>query len=116
MTAIKVTASVNRNRKPAMASQASPDAPERNPSRRATSTTSTSEIRLEDTEVSTCAHSTLDRAIGMDWKSLEDPALHIGEVPECGEGDAHRDRDEQDSRQQVVHIVTGAVWIAPPNT
>jgi hypothetical protein len=41
--------------------------------RRATSTTITTEIRLDTTEVSTCAHSTLDRAIGMDWKRSKIP-------------------------------------------
>ena len=41
--------------------------------RRATSTTITSEIRLETTEVSTCAHSTLERAIGMDWNRSKIP-------------------------------------------
>jgi hypothetical protein len=39
----------------------------------ATRTTSTSEIRLEATEVSTCAHSTLERAIGMDWNRSKIP-------------------------------------------
>jgi hypothetical protein len=52
---------------PATASHASTPAPERKPMRRATSTTTTSEIRLATSEVSTCAHSTDDRAIGMDW-------------------------------------------------
>ena len=41
--------------------------------RRATSTTSTSEIRLATSEVSTCAHSTLERAIGMDWNRSKIP-------------------------------------------
>ena len=41
--------------------------------RRATSTTIASEIRLETTEVSTCAHSTLERAIGMDWNRSKIP-------------------------------------------
>jgi hypothetical protein len=37
------------------------------------STTSTIEIRVETTEVSTCAHSTLERAIGSDWKRSKIP-------------------------------------------
>jgi hypothetical protein len=41
--------------------------------RRATSTTTTSEIRLATSEVSTCAHSTDDRAIGMDWNRSKTP-------------------------------------------
>ena len=40
---------------------------------RATSTTIASEIRLETTEVSTCAHSTLERAIGIDWNRSKMP-------------------------------------------
>ena len=58
---------------PATASQASTPAPERKPMRRATSTTTTTEIRLATSEVSTCAHSTDDRAIGMDWKRSKMP-------------------------------------------
>ena len=41
--------------------------------RRATSTTIASEITLETTEVSTCAHRTLDRAIGMEWNRSKIP-------------------------------------------
>ncbi len=41
--------------------------------RRATRTTITSEIRLETTEVITCAHSTLERAIGIDWNRSKIP-------------------------------------------
>jgi hypothetical protein len=37
------------------------------------STTITSEIRVETTEVSTCAHSTLERAIGRDWNRSKIP-------------------------------------------
>ena len=58
---------------PATASHASTPAPERKPMRRATSTTATSEIRLATSEVSTCAHSTDDRAIGMDWNRSKMP-------------------------------------------
>src|SRR5499427_2485276 len=58
MTAIHVNARVNRVRMPATASHSSTPAPERKPMRRATSTTTTSEIRLATSEVSTCAHST----------------------------------------------------------
>ncbi len=58
---------------PATASQASTPAPERKPMRRATPTTTTSEITLATSEVSTCAHSTPDRAIGMDWNRSKIP-------------------------------------------
>ena len=58
---------------PATASHASTPAPERKPIRRATSTTTTSAIRLATNEVSTCAHSTDDRAIGMEWKRSKIP-------------------------------------------
>ena len=40
---------------------------------RATSTTTTTETRLETSEVPTCAHSTDDRAIGMDWNRSKMP-------------------------------------------
>ena len=39
----------------------------------ATPTTTTSEITLAASEVSTCAHSTPDRAIGMDWNRSKIP-------------------------------------------
>ena len=58
---------------PATASQASTPAPERKPMTRATPTTTTSEITLATSEVSTCAHSTPDRAIGMDWNRSKMP-------------------------------------------
>src|ERR1700684_1914898 len=83
MTASQVTARVNRTRMPVTASHASTPAPERNPMATATRTTSTSEIRLEPIEVSTCAHSTLKRdRHGLE--ALEDSALHVGEEPVCG--------------------------------
>jgi len=40
---------------------------------RATPTTTTTETRLATSEVSTCAHSTDERAIGMDWKRSKMP-------------------------------------------
>ncbi len=64
---------MNRARIPATASQASTPADERNPIRKATTTTIASETRVETTEVSTCAHSTLERAIGIDWKRSKMP-------------------------------------------
>src|SRR6266536_3996547 len=73
ITAIHVNARVNTIRMPATASHASTPAPERKPMRRATRTTTTSEIRLATSEVSTCAHSTDDRAIGMDWNRSKMP-------------------------------------------
>src|SRR5262249_47461324 len=66
MTAIHVNASVNRIRMPATATHASSPADERKPMRRATSTTTTTEITLAISEVSTCPHSTDERAIGIE--------------------------------------------------
>jgi hypothetical protein len=73
MTAIHVNARVNRIRMPATASHASTPAPERKPMRRATPTTTTSEIWLATSEVSTCAHRKDDRAMGMDWNRSKMP-------------------------------------------
>jgi hypothetical protein len=41
--------------------------------RSAASTTTTSDIRMATSEVSTCAHSTDDRAIGMEWNRSKMP-------------------------------------------
>ena len=71
---------------------------------RATSTTTTSEIRLATSEVSTCAHSTRRPRDRHGLEPLEDAALHVHEEPEGGVGDARGDRDEQDAGQQVVHV------------
>src|SRR4051812_35698599 len=68
MTAIHVSARVNRIRMPNTASQPSTLVPVRNPMSRATATTITSDVMLATSDVSTCAHSELARAIGMDWK------------------------------------------------
>src|SRR5579859_401160 len=73
MTAIHVNARVNTTRMPAIASHASGPAPERKPMRRATSTTTASEIMFATSDVSTCAQSTDDRAIGMDWSRSKMP-------------------------------------------
>ena len=40
---------------------------------RATTVTTTSEIRLATTEVRTCAHNTDERAIGIDWNRSKMP-------------------------------------------
>ena len=78
MTAAQVSARVNRMRRPATASQASTPAPERKPMPTATATTAATEITLAASDVSTCAHSTLDRAIGMDWnRSKIPPCLSV---------------------------------------
>ena len=66
ITASQVSASVNSSRTPATASQASGPALERNPTSSATSTTTTSEIAFATSDVSTCAHSTDERAIGIE--------------------------------------------------
>src|SRR5215467_12304984 len=73
ITAIQVSASVTRARMPATASQASTPADERKPMRSATPTMTTTEIALETSEVSTCPHSTDERAIGMDWNRSKMP-------------------------------------------
>src|SRR5215469_16766584 len=73
ITAIQVSASVKRTRMPATASHASTPADERKPMRRATSTTTTIEIRLATSEVSTCPHSTDERAIGIEWNRSKMP-------------------------------------------
>ena len=54
-------------------SQASTPASERKPIASATSTTSASETRFATTEVSTCAHSTADREMGIDWNRSKIP-------------------------------------------
>ena len=58
---------------PATASQAATDAPVRNPMISATPMTIAIDARFAASEVSTCAQSTLDRAIGMDWKRSKMP-------------------------------------------
>jgi len=58
---------------PVTASQASTPAPERKPIASATTTTSTSEIRLATSEVSTWAQSVAERAIGNDWNRSKTP-------------------------------------------
>jgi len=73
ITATHVNAKMNRIRMPLTSSQAITPAPDRKPMRNATSTTTTIEIRLAASEVSTCAHSTPDRAIGMDWNRSNIP-------------------------------------------
>ncbi|CAM5519510.1 hypothetical protein SANTM175S_05061 [Streptomyces antimycoticus] len=60
---------------PVTASHADTPAPERKPMSTATPTTSTSAIRLATKEVTTWAHSTPDRAIGMDWNRSKIPLL-----------------------------------------
>src|SRR5262245_15596759 len=73
ITAIQVSTRVKRTSMPATASHAITLAPVRKPMSSATPTTTTSEIRLATTDVSTCAHSTEDRAIGMDWNRSKMP-------------------------------------------
>jgi hypothetical protein len=73
MTASQVRASVNRTRMPRAASHANTPAPERKPISSATPTTTTSETRFATSEVSTCAHSTDERAIGMEWNRSKMP-------------------------------------------
>src|SRR6478609_5785105 len=73
MTASQVSASVNRMRMAATASHASTPAGDRKPMTTATATTTTIETRLATSDVSTCAHSTDDRAIGIDWNRSKIP-------------------------------------------
>ena len=58
---------------PATAAQASTPAPERKPMTRAASTTTRTDIAMAAKEVSTCAHSADDRAIGMEWNRSKIP-------------------------------------------
>ena len=73
ITASQVSARVNSPRMPATASHANTPAPERKPKSRAATTTTATDIAMAASEVSTCAHSTLDRAIGIDWKRSKIP-------------------------------------------
>ena len=58
---------------PATASHAATEAPVRNPMISATPMTIAIDTRLATSEVSTCAQSTLDLAIGIDWKRSKMP-------------------------------------------
>ena len=58
---------------PSTASHPTTPVPVRNPRSSATPTTITIDARLATSEVSTCAHSELDRAIGMDWNRSKIP-------------------------------------------
>src|ERR1700681_4619335 len=73
ITAIQVSASVNRTRMPATASHASTPAGERKPMRSATRTMTTTEIALDTSEVRTCPQSTDERAIGIEWNLSKMP-------------------------------------------
>ena len=73
MTATQVSARVNSARIPATASHAPIPAEVRNPMRRPTSTMITTVIPLDASDVSTCAHSTDDREIGMEWNRSKMP-------------------------------------------
>src|SRR5579872_6138781 len=73
ITASQVKARVNTTTIPATASHASGPAPDRKLMRMATRTTTATETRLATNEVMTCAHSTDDRAIGMDWNRSKMP-------------------------------------------
>src|SRR5689334_1850043 len=73
ITAIQVSVSVNSMRMPATASHASTPADERKPMRSPTPTMTTTEIMLATSEVRTCAHSTDERTIGMEWNLSKMP-------------------------------------------
>src|SRR6202022_4602055 len=73
ITAIQVSASVNRTRMPAAASHASNPADERKPMRSATRTMTTTEIALDPSAVKTCPHSTDERAMGIEWNLSKMP-------------------------------------------
>src|ERR1700680_4395871 len=66
ITATQVKASVNNARMPTTASQDRMPADERKPISNATSMMTTTEIALETSEVSTCPHSRVEGAIGME--------------------------------------------------
>ena len=58
---------------PATASQASTPPPSGSPKSRAASTTTATDIAMAASEVSTCAHSTDDLAIGIEWNRSKIP-------------------------------------------
>src|SRR5579884_2881793 len=68
ITATQVSASVNNARMPATASHDRMPADERKPINNATRMMTTTEIALETSEVSTCPHSMVEGAIGMERK------------------------------------------------
>src|SRR5258708_11933779 len=68
MTATQVSASVNNARMPTTASHDRMPADERKPISNATRMMTTSEIALDTSEVSTCPHSMVEGAIGMERK------------------------------------------------
>src|SRR5215469_8508323 len=68
ITASQVNASVNNARMPTTASQGKMPADERKPIISATRMITANEIALETSEVSTCPHSRLEGAIGMERK------------------------------------------------
>ncbi len=71
---------------------------------RATPTTSATDTRFATSDVSTCAHSTLDRAIGIDWNRSKMAALQIEEQTIRRVRDPRGDRDEQDAGEHVVDV------------
>src|ERR1700750_2924290 len=73
ITAIQVSVSVNSTRMPATASHASTPADARKPMRSPTPTMTPTEIMLDTTEVRTCAHSTDERTIGIEWNLSKMP-------------------------------------------
>src|ERR1700694_4114807 len=73
ITATHVNASVNSRRIPATASHDGRPADERKPMRSPTRMMITTEMALDTTEVSTCPHSTEERAIGMEWAPSKMP-------------------------------------------
>ncbi|MNJ49992.1 hypothetical protein D3C77_452510 [compost metagenome] len=72
-TATHVSASVNSEIIPAMASQERMPALERNPIIRAIRIITTTEIALETSEVSTCPHSIDERFMGMELNRAKKP-------------------------------------------
>lgn len=100
----QVNASVNRPSIPATASHFRREALERKPIKRATKNTTTSVNALEKSEVSTCAHNTDERLIGMVMNRDIGPLL-ISLNSRSEVRDAGSDRHQQDSRQQIIHVV-----------
>jgi len=108
ITAIQVSASVNRTRMPATASHAS------TPGRRAEADEECH--KDDDYHGDRVGHQRGQNMPPQHGRAgdrhrvepLEDAALQVVEQAEGGIGDAAGDRDEQDAGQQVVHIVVGA--------
>ena len=104
MTAIQVSARVNRIRMPATASHASTPAARAEAHEQGDEHDDHERDQVGDQRGQHVRPQHGRPCDRHGLESLEDAALHVQEEPECGVGDARRDRDEQDAGQQVVHV------------